>query len=102
MDVLYIAQNLESYAFSIETILGISLSIVYVVVTSFASRKSRLVFFFPLHSTICLIFIPLWSILNNKKMKDQLTDDYLRPVKEWLESIYSKIRHKNAVVPVLY
>jgi hypothetical protein len=64
-----IHQN-ENFSISLNSVIGIPLMIMFAVFTSIATRKMRLLFFYPFQMTLMSVVLPISIISRNEKMKN--------------------------------
>ena len=74
----------NKFSFSINSVLGIPLMIMFAVFSSIASRKIRLLFFYPFQMMLMSVVLPSIVILKNCKMRQQ-ANQFLR------EKVFEKV-----------
>ena len=95
--------SIHSFCLPMDAILIVASTLTYSVLTSFADRTSRLLFYFPLHFTIILIGVPALAIAKNNKMKSHLAENYVKPIMDPIYRCISRLlflTQSNAVIPI--
>ena len=94
----------ESFHFSTSSVIGFPFAIMFAFVLSFASRHNRLLFFYPVESTVISVILPLGIIYKNKKMKTYLEQIVIIPLKDKFMFVYFEFKRiiSSKVSPLLY
>ena len=99
-----VASKGQPFASPMNGVLVVSGTVVYSLITSFADRTSRLLFYFPLHFTILLIGVPAFAIYKSHPMKLYFEENYFKPIMDTFSLCLSKLQFQtrsNAVIPII-
>jgi hypothetical protein len=82
--------------------MGFPLATASVFLSSFASRKYCLLFFYPFQVTIISVILPLGIIYQNKKLKKYFEQTLINPLEDLPVNIYLAFKkvHTSSVSPV--
>ena len=92
----------KTFIFSYFSLMGFPLATGSVFLSSFASQKYCLLFFYPFQVTIISVILPLGIIHQNKKLKSYSEQTLINPLKDVLVDIYLEFKkvHTSSVSPV--
>ena len=79
------------FTFSINTAYGLTISIMLIVLSSFAERKQRLLYLVPFQITILSVLIPIFVIKQDPKIKLFIDKNYLLPINFKIQRFKSKL-----------
>ncbi len=91
--------NEEKWTFSLETVIGIPLIILFGFLSSFSDCVERLTFFFPLQIMALGFIIPFFVIKKNIKIMNFLKQNYIKTILEY-HLIKSLIKRNSTVIPL--
>ncbi len=88
-------QPVQTNDFSYYYVIGFPLTIASVFLSSFASQKYCLLFFYPVQVTIISDILPFGIINQNKKLKTYFEQTLIDPIKDKLVYIYLSFKKLN-------